>query len=57
MFRAKIINIIINEGFEVSYIDFGNTEIIQLSDIFELSNELKEKVSNKKVQQFFNYIF
>lgn len=42
-FRAKIINIK-NEKFHVVYIDFGSTEIIHLSDIFELSEELKKKV-------------
>lgn len=41
-FRAKIINID-NINVYVSYIDFGNTETVQLDDIFELTDELKEK--------------
>lgn len=43
MFRAEILSIESNGSFLVSYIDFGNTEIVQPSDIFELSNELLDK--------------
>lgn len=42
-YRAEIKNVI-NTDFYVSYIDYGNTELVQSSDIFELSNELKEQV-------------
>lgn len=42
-FRAEIKNVI-NNDFHVSYIDFGNTEVVQSSNIFELSNELKKEV-------------
>ncbi|XP_029347622.1 uncharacterized protein LOC100166817 isoform X3 [Acyrthosiphon pisum] len=41
-YRAKIINID-NKDFYVSYIDFGNTELVHLADIFELSDELKKE--------------
>lgn len=44
LFRAKILNIENNVGIHVSYIDFGNTEIIQSNFIFELSDELNIKV-------------
>lgn len=43
-YRAKILNIGNNNDFHVFYIDFGNTEVVQSSDIFELSDELKIKV-------------
>lgn len=43
LFRAKIIKID-NKDFYVSYIDFGNTELVHLADIFELSDELKKEV-------------
>lgn len=47
LYRAEIINIVDNTDFHVSYLDFGNTEIIQSSDIFELSDELKIEVNQK----------
>jgi len=43
LYRAKILNID-NNDFHVSYIDFGNTEIVHSSEIFELSDELKKEV-------------
>lgn len=43
MFRAEILSIEKEDFFLVSYIDFGNTEIVQSRDIFELSNELIAK--------------
>ncbi|KAL4141977.1 hypothetical protein QTP88_004511 [Uroleucon formosanum] len=41
-YRAKITNID-NINVYVFYIDFGNTETVQLDDIFELSDELKKE--------------
>ncbi|XP_026818102.1 uncharacterized protein LOC113557019 isoform X2 [Rhopalosiphum maidis] len=41
-YRAKILDID-NNQFHVSYIDFGNTEIVSSNEIFELSDELKIK--------------
>lgn len=46
--RARVTNIE-NDNFYVSYIDFGNEEIIPLSNIFELSDELKKEVYQQKV--------
>lgn len=43
-YRAKVLNIFCAK-FHVFYIDFGQTEFVQLCDIFELSNSLKKKVS------------
>lgn len=43
LFRAEILSIENEGSIQVSYIDFGNTEIVQPSDIFELSNELLDK--------------
>lgn len=40
MFRAKILNIENNGSCLVCYIDYGNTEVVQSSDIYELSEEL-----------------
>lgn len=45
-YRAKITNID-NINVYVFYIDFGNTETVQLDDIFELSDELKKEVWQK----------
>lgn len=45
-YRAKIISITDNVNFNVFYIDFGNSELVKLSDIFKLSNELKVEVYN-----------
>jgi len=45
-YRAKILDID-NNQFHVSYIDFGNTEIVSSNEIFELSDELKIKVYQK----------
>lgn len=42
-FRAEILTIENDNSFLVSYIDFGNTEIVKPRDIFELSNELLAK--------------
>jgi len=44
-YRAKILNIVNNNEFHVSYIDFGNVEIVHLNDIFELEHELSKEVS------------
>lgn len=46
-FRARIENIVDNTKFHVSYVDFGNTEIVNPSDIFELSDALKNEVIKK----------
>lgn len=48
-YRAKILNIGNNGDILVFYIDFGNTEVVQSNNIFELSDDLKLKV-------IFNYI-
>lgn len=42
-YRAKIINIK-NIDFHVSFIDYGNTEVVKSSNIFDLSDDLKNKV-------------
>lgn len=42
-YRAEIKNVI-DTDFYVSHIDFGSTEVVKLSNIFELSNELKKEV-------------
>jgi len=44
-YRAKIIRIVDNTDFHVFYIDFGNTEVVHLSDVFELSDTLKKEVN------------
>lgn len=43
-YRAKITNIIDNTKIHVLYIDFGNSEIVQSSDIFKLAHDLQIKV-------------
>lgn len=43
-YRAKIVNIGNNGEFNVFYIDFGNTEVVQSNNIFELSDDFKLKV-------------
>lgn len=43
-YRAKILNIEKNGDFNVFYIDFGNTEVVQSNNIFELSDDFKIKV-------------
>lgn len=53
-YRAKILNITDNAKFHVSYIDFGNEEIMESSDIFELPDELKLQVYSKKLIYFLN---
>lgn len=44
-FRAKIIDIQAN-CCSVFYLDYGDTEVVELSKLFELSDDLKQKVSN-----------
>jgi len=43
-YRGKIINIVDNTDFHVLYIDFGNPEVVKFSNIFELPDNLKNKV-------------
>ncbi|XP_050441642.1 uncharacterized protein LOC126846351 isoform X4 [Adelges cooleyi] len=43
-YRGKIISIDKNTSFEVFYIDFGNTENVKTSDIFELEVQFKEMI-------------
>lgn len=43
-YRAKIINIENNDKFQVFHIDFGSTEFVCLSDIFELTDNCDLKV-------------
>lgn len=45
LYRAKIVEVKSSNSYEVFYIDFGNIEIVQSKDIFELSDNLKKKVS------------
>lgn len=44
LYRAKILSIGGNCSFHVLCIDFGNNEVVQSSDVFELSDKLNEKV-------------
>lgn len=53
-YRAKII-FIINAEYQVFYIDFGQTEFVKLSDIFELSDNLKKKVNYIYLKMRYNY--
>lgn len=39
----------IGEDYKVYYVDFGNTEIVNVDDIFELPKELEMKV-------YYNYV-
>jgi len=43
-FRGKIIKRLNDGTYDVFYIDFGNTEVVQRQDVFELSEDLKRKV-------------
>lgn len=43
-YRAKILSVENNSDFNVFYIDFGNTEVVQSNNIFELSDDFKIKV-------------
>lgn len=44
LYRAKVLQIVDDVNFCVFYIDFGNTEVVKSSDIFELSDNLKTEV-------------
>lgn len=44
LYRAKIIQNVDGVNFRVFYIDFGNTEVVESSNIFELSDNLESKV-------------
>lgn len=48
--RAKIIDVKENSCFHVSYIDFGDSEVVHSRYIFELSTELNEKVTYNEEQ-------
>jgi len=37
-------DVVDNTDFHVNYIDFGNTEIVKFNNIFELPDNLKNKV-------------
>lgn len=43
-YRAKVISSEGNNCFCVSYIDYGDTEVVESSDIFELAENIKKKV-------------
>jgi len=42
MFRAKILKKVDEHHYHISFIDFGNEEIVHINNIYELSNELKK---------------
>lgn len=42
--RAQIVKIVDSKNIHVFYIDFGNTEVVQMINIFELSDNLKKNV-------------
>jgi len=44
MCRAKILKKVDNNRFYISFIDFGNEEIVNADDIFELPGELKKVI-------------
>lgn len=43
-YRAEIKNIVDDKDIHIFYIDYGNTEVVQKQNIFELSEDLKKKV-------------
>lgn len=46
MFRAKILKKLDQDLYSISFIDFGNEEIVPSNEIYELSDELKEVSKN-----------
>lgn len=38
-----------NDDFHIFYIDYGNTEIVCSSNIFELSDELRKEVYKNRI--------
>lgn len=42
MYRAKILNQVDQNHYCISFIDFGNNEIVHVDTIFELSDNLKK---------------
>lgn len=42
MYRAKVVNQVDQNHYCISFIDFGNKEIVHVDTIFELSADLKK---------------
>lgn len=58
LYRAKIIQNVDGVNFRVFYIDFGNTEVVESTNIFELSDNLESKVHyNLMIDILFCYSF
>lgn len=45
LYRSEIMEVVDQVQYKVLYIDFGNMEIVPKSSIFQLSDELKNKVN------------